>query len=52
MSMHSAWRGPEEGRYFIRKLTLSADGRTMTINLKHCLPNGGMAEKVWVFEKQ
>jgi hypothetical protein len=46
------WRGPEEGRYFVRKLTLSADGKTMTINLKHSLPNGGMAEKVWVFEKQ
>jgi hypothetical protein len=46
------FRGPEEGRYFVRKLTLSADGKTMTINLKHSLPNGGMAEKIWVFEKQ
>src|SRR5262249_7245833 len=42
------FRGPEEGRYFVRKLTLSADGKTMTINLKHSLPNGGMAEKIWV----
>ena len=46
------WRGPEEGRYFVRKLTLSADGKTMTINLKHSLPNGGMGEKIWVLEKQ
>ena len=46
------FRGPEEGRYFVRKLTLSADGKTMTINLKHSMPNGGMAEKLWVFEKQ
>ncbi len=46
------WRGPEEGRYFVRKLTLSADGKTMTVNLKHSLPNGGMAEKIWFFEKQ
>src|SRR5262249_59015601 len=46
------WRGPEEGWYYVRKLTLSADGKTMTINLKHSLPNGGMDEKNWVFEKQ
>ena len=46
------WRGPEEGWYYVRKLTLSADGKTMTINLKHSLPNGGMDEKIWVFEKQ
>ena len=46
------FRGPEEGRYFVRKLTLSADGKTMTINLKHSLPNGGMGEKIWVLEKQ
>jgi hypothetical protein len=46
------WRGPEEGRYFVRKLTLSADGKTMTINLKHSLPNGKMGEKIWVLEKQ
>jgi hypothetical protein len=46
------FRGPEEGRYFVRKLTLSADGKTMTINIKQGMPNGGMAEKIRVFEKQ
>jgi len=46
------FRGPEEGRYFVRKLTLSADGKTMTINIKQSMPNGGMAEKIWFFEKQ
>ena len=46
------FRGPEEGRYFVRKLTLSADGKTMTINIKQGMPNSGMAEKIWVFEKQ
>src|SRR5262245_2593414 len=38
--------------YFVRKLTLSAYGKTMTINLKHSLPNDGMDEKIWVFEKK
>jgi hypothetical protein len=46
------WRGPEAGRYDIRKLTLSADGKTMTINHKHSLPDGGMSEKTWILEKQ
>ena len=46
------FRGPEEGRYFVRKLTLSADSKTMTVNLKHSLPSGGMAEKIWFFENQ
>jgi hypothetical protein len=46
------WRGPEAGRYDIRKLTLSADGKTMTINHKHSLPDGEMSEKTWILEKQ
>ena len=46
------WRGPEEGRYNTRKLTLSADGKILTVNLKHSLPNGGMGELTWVFDKQ
>jgi hypothetical protein len=46
------WRGPEPGRYNIRKLTLAADGKTMTVNLKHSLPAGGMGEETWVLDKQ
>jgi hypothetical protein len=46
------WRGPEAGRYNIRKLTLSPDGKTMTVNLKHSLPDGGMSEKTWILQKQ
>lgn len=46
------WRGPQAGRYFVRKLTLAADGKTMTINLKRSVPDGGMVEETWVLEKQ
>src|SRR5262249_31269012 len=46
------WRGAEEGWDYVRKLTLSADGKTKNIKLKHSLHNGGMDEKIWVFEKQ
>jgi hypothetical protein len=46
------WRGPEAGRYFIRKHTLSADGKAMTINIKRSRPDGGEAEETWVLEKQ
>jgi len=46
------WRGPEAGRYFIRKLTLAPDGKSMTIKLNRSRPDGGMAEETWVLEKQ
>ena len=45
------WRGPEAGRYFIRKLTLAPDGKSMTIKLNQSRPDGGMAEETWVLEK-
>jgi hypothetical protein len=46
------WRGPEPGRYTIRKVTLAADGKSITVNLKHSLPGDGMGEETWTLEKQ
>jgi hypothetical protein len=46
------WRGPEAGRFFGRKLTLAADGKTITILLKQNRRDGSMVEETWVLEKQ
>jgi hypothetical protein len=46
------WKGPETGRYFNRKLKISADGLSMIIILKRSRPDGRMAEETWVLEKQ
>lgn len=46
-----AWKAGE-GRFFRRKLTLSPDGKTLTINVRQDRPDGNQGEDLVVFEKQ
>jgi hypothetical protein len=41
-----------EGRFFRRKLTLSPDGKMLTMNVKQDRPDGNTGEDLIVFEKQ
>ena len=45
------WKA-EGGRNFVRKVTLSADGKTMTMVVKQSTPDGGTATDTVVLEKQ
>lgn len=45
------WKG-SEGRFFRRKLMLSPDGKTLTLNVKQDRPDGSAGEDIVVFEKQ
>lgn len=44
------WKG--DGRSFRRRITLSGDGKTMTMSVHHDEPGGGAAEDTVVLEKQ
>lgn len=41
-----------EGRFFRRKLTLSPDGKTLTVNVRQDRSDGNQGEDLVIFEKQ
>jgi len=46
-------RTHRDGRQAAKRQLLDKSGSVkLNINLKHSLPNGGMDEKIWFFEKQ